>query len=68
MDQEKFIDELHVTERLCQDRGREELVNFTAEKRQSRIDYVKDQKYLDELLATNSTKAASRLATVRRWT
>jgi hypothetical protein len=28
---------------------------------------MRDQKYLEDILTSNSTKAASRLTTVRRW-
>lgn len=41
--------------------------NFTADKAKSRVEAVRDQKYLEGLLATNSTLAASRLTSVRRW-
>lgn len=40
---------------------------YSQEKEQSRFNYIKDQKYLDELLKSNSTKADSRRITVRRW-
>lgn len=40
---------------------------YTAEKTASREQYLKDQLYLSDKLKSTSTKAASRLLSVRRW-
>jgi hypothetical protein len=49
--------------------AKEKLVwsRFEQEKEDNRVNYIKDQKYLDELLKSNSTKADSRRTSVRRW-
>ena len=69
MEQEdkKFIDDLRESEKTCLDRERKTWKSFVSEKEESKMGYMKDQKYLDDLLSTNASKAASRLTTVRRW-
>lgn len=63
----KFLDELKVSQNNCLERSRVTLKNWAEEQKQSRLEHIKDQKYLDDLLSTNATKAASRLSSVRRW-
>ena len=40
---------------------------YEQDREDAKIHHIRDQKYLDDLLKTNSTKAESRLTSVRRW-
>ena len=63
----KFIDDLQVSQKACLEKEKTAMKNLCEDLHQSRMDYIKDQKYLNDLLASNSTKAASRITSVRRW-
>lgn len=63
----KFIEDMQVSQQACLDRSRTILREHCEDLHNSRVDYVRDQKYLNDILASNSTKAASRISSVRRW-
>ena len=66
-DDKKFITDMENSQQACLDKERTTMKNLSEDLYRSRVDYISDQKYLNDLLASNSTKAASRITSVRRW-
>jgi polyhydroxyalkanoate synthesis regulator phasin len=63
----KFIDSLLETQTTRLEKEKSTMQEYSDEKQKSRFDYLKDQKYLSDLMSTNASKAASRITSVRRW-
>jgi hypothetical protein len=54
---------LEASQKTCLEKEKESWKMFTEEKRKEKVEAASDKKYLDDLLSTNSTKAAHRLRT-----
>lgn len=66
-DEKKFIQEIQKSQENCFEKEKNSMQEFSDEKKQSKLNYLKDSQYLNDLLQTNATKAASRITSVRRW-
>lgn len=66
-DEKNFIQDIEKSQKECLDKEKIVMKNLCEDLHNSRMSYIKDQNYLNDLLASNSTKAASRITTVRRW-
>ena len=66
-EQAKFILEMENAHGACLEKERLVWNSYAQEREDKGIGHLKDQKYLDSLLKSNSTKADSRRTSVRRW-
>lgn len=58
---------LQKSQEACLEKEKLAWSNYGKEQEESKLGYLKDQLYLESLLKSNSTKAESRLTSVRRW-
>jgi hypothetical protein len=66
-DQKEFLSDLKSKQEGCLEKEKLMWSRYSQEREENRLNHIKDQAYLDGLLKTNSTKAESRLVSVRRW-
>lgn len=66
-EQVKFIQEMENAHGACLEKERLVWSRYAQQREEKGLEHLKDQKYLDSLLKSNSTKADSRRTEVRRW-
>lgn len=62
-----FIVDMQMTQEGCLEKEKLLWSRYSQEKEEKGLNYIRDQKYLDDLLKSTSTKADSRRTSVRRW-
>lgn len=63
----KFLEEMRDVQEVCLEKEKLAWSNYSQEREDHKLSQLKGQKYLDSILKSNSTKAESRLTSVRRW-
>lgn len=63
----KFVNEMRLTQEEGVKKAQLVMSRYEQAREATQLDHIKDEKYLQDLLRTNSTKAESRLTEVRRW-
>lgn len=58
---------LQKSQEACLEKEKLAWSSYGREQEEGRLAHLKDQLYLESLLKSNSTKAESRLTSVRRW-
>ena len=63
----KFIDDLRISQEANMAKEHLAWSKYEHDREENNLQKFKNQRYLDSILKSNSTKAESRLTSVRRW-